>query len=120
MRVVHVHRMRGIGGSERHLLTLLPALAAHGLDVLFVGLDDPAWDAEPFYRALARAGVGFERLRCPRDVDPGLLRALRRTIRRLDPDVVHTHLVHGDVYGALAALGSRAALVSTKHNDDRF
>ena len=26
MKVVHVHRMRGIGGSERHLLTLLPAL----------------------------------------------------------------------------------------------
>ena len=26
MRVVHVHRIRGIGGSERHLLTLLPAL----------------------------------------------------------------------------------------------
>jgi glycosyltransferase involved in cell wall biosynthesis len=31
--------------------------------------------------------------------------------------VVHTHLVHADVYGALA---SRGPLVSTKHNDDRF
>ena len=38
MRVVHVHRMRGIGGSERHLLTLLPALAERGLDVAFVVL----------------------------------------------------------------------------------
>ena len=26
MRVAHVHRIRGIGGSERHLLTLLPAV----------------------------------------------------------------------------------------------
>ena len=33
MRVVHVHRIGGIGGSERHLLTLLPALAAKGVDV---------------------------------------------------------------------------------------
>ena len=39
---------------------------------------------------------------------------------RLRPDLVHTHLVHADVYGALAAAGGRAVLVSTKHNDDPF
>jgi glycosyltransferase involved in cell wall biosynthesis len=33
-----------------------------------------------------------------------------------DADIVHTHLVHADVYGAL---GTRP-LVSTKHNDDPF
>ena len=37
MKVVHIHRIASIGGSERHLLTLLPALAARGLDVSFVG-----------------------------------------------------------------------------------
>src|SRR5262249_26615548 len=31
-------------------------------------------------------------------------------------DLVHTHLVHADVYGALGA----RRLVSTKHNDDPF
>ena len=36
MKVVHVHRIGGIGGSERHLLTLLPALAAKGLDPVAV------------------------------------------------------------------------------------
>jgi glycosyltransferase involved in cell wall biosynthesis len=120
MRVVHVHRIRGIGGSERHLLTLLPALAALGHDVHFLGLDDPAWDVEPFYTEPALAAVPVTRLDCPRDLDPGLVRTLRRVLRPLDPEVLHTHLVHADVYGALAALGSRAALVSTKHNDDRF
>jgi glycosyltransferase involved in cell wall biosynthesis len=57
------------------------------------------------------------RLRSPRDLDPRLVVSLRRELRRLQPDVVHTHLVHADVYGALAA---GAPLVSTKHNDDRF
>jgi glycosyltransferase involved in cell wall biosynthesis len=114
VRVVHVHRMRGIGGSERHLLTLLPALAERGVDLLFVGLDDPAWDAEPFYRELAVPAV---RLRAPRHLDPALLVSLRRTFRKVRADVVHTHLVHADVYGALAGTGP---LVSTKHNDDRF
>ncbi len=115
MRVVHVHRIRGIGGSERHLLTLLPALAERGVDVTFLGLDDPGWDAEPFYREL---GVEAVRLSCGRDLDPGLAWRVRRELRRLRPDVVHTHLVHADVYGALGA--GAAALVSTKHNDDRF
>nr|MDQ3822992.1 glycosyltransferase family 4 protein [Actinomycetota bacterium] len=114
MRVAHVHRMRGIGGSERHLLTLLPALAERGADPVLVGLDDPAWDAEPFYRELDVPSV---RLRAPRDLDPALLASLGRELRRLRPDLVHTHLVHADMYGAVVA---RAPLVSTKHNDDPF
>jgi glycosyltransferase involved in cell wall biosynthesis len=117
VRVVHVHRIRGIGGSERHLLELLPALAGLGLEPVFVGLDDPSWDPAPFYAELAAAGVQSKRLRAPRDVDPRLLLSLARTLRRLKPDLVHTHLVHADVYGALT---KRGRLVSTKHNDDRF
>ena len=115
MRVVHVHRMRGIGGSERHLLVLLPALSSRGIDVRFVGLDDPEWEPGAFYDALT---VPCERLPAPRDLDPRLASRLRATLRRLRPDIVHTHLVHGDVYGALAA--GRARVVSTKHNDDPF
>jgi glycosyltransferase involved in cell wall biosynthesis len=114
-RVVHIHRIRGIGGSERHLLTLLPALATEGIETVFLGLDDPAGVLDPFYREL---GVEAVRLACPRDVDPGLLRRVRQELARLRPDVVHTHLVHGDVYGTLGAGG--VPVVSTKHNDDPF
>ena len=115
MKVVHVHRIRGIGGSERHVLTLLPALRAHGVEPVFLGLDDPSWDGEPFYREL---GVESVRLECPRDIDLGLARRVKREIARIGPAIVHTHLVHGDVYGTYGAGG--AAVVSTKHNDDRF
>jgi glycosyltransferase involved in cell wall biosynthesis len=114
MRVAHVHRMRGIGGSERHLLTLLPALAERGVDAVFVGLDDPAWNASDFYDALT---VPALRIRSPRDIDPLLLARLVRTLRA---DVVHTHLVHADLYGGAAAKLRGAKLVSTKHNDDPF
>lgn len=108
MRVVHVHRIAGIGGSERHLLTLLPALAAAGTDVAFVGLG-AGGDPQPFYDELDRLGV-------PHRV--ASVRGLRRAIASFDPDLVHTHLVHADVFGALAA--GRRPLVSTKHNDDPF
>ena len=104
MRVVHVHRIGGIGGSERHLLTLLPALAAKGVDVRFVGLDMPG--ADPFYEELS---VPFERLKRPWK--------LPWALRRGKPDIVHTHLVHADVYGAIT---TTAPIVSTKHNPDPF
>jgi glycosyltransferase involved in cell wall biosynthesis len=111
---MHVHRIRGIGGSERHLLALLPALQELGVDVTMVGLDDPHWDPADFYGALRVPAV---RLRSAHDLDPLLLGRLART---LDADVVHTHLVHADLYGGLAAKLRRARLVSTKHNDDPF
>ena len=106
--------MRGIGGSERHLLTLLPALAERGVEPVFVGLDDPAWDPVDFYDALA---VPAMRVPAPRDLDPMLL---ARLVRDLRADVVHTHLVHADLYGGLAAKLRGTTLVSTKHNDDPF
>lgn len=114
MRVAHVHRIRGIGGSERHLLTLLPALGERGIEPVLVGLDDPAWDASDFYDALR---VPSLRIPAPRDLDPFLL---ARLVRALRADIVHTHLVHADVYGGAAAKLRGAKLVSTKHNDDPF
>jgi glycosyltransferase involved in cell wall biosynthesis len=111
VNVLHIHRIGGIGGSERHLLTLLPALAERGLDVRFLGLDDPGRAPDPFYAALT---VPYERLSARRDVDPRLALRVRRVVR--SADLVHTHLVHADVYGALGA----RTLVSTKHNDDPF
>ena len=109
MKVVHVHRIAGVGGSERHLLTLLPALADLGVDVRFVGLDDPAAGPEEFYRGLR---VPYARFASAAGVSGRLVRELRRT----RADVVHTHLVHADLHGPLAG----ATLVATKHNDDRF
>jgi glycosyltransferase involved in cell wall biosynthesis len=111
VKVLHIHRIGGIGGSERHLLTLLPALAERGVDVRFLGLDDPSRAPDPFYDALT---APYERVPAPRDVDPALALRVRRAVREVD--LVHTHLVHADVYGALGA----RRLVSTKHNDDPF
>src|SRR5204863_3800529 len=95
LKVLHVHRIGGIGGSERHLLTLLPALAERGLDVRFLGLDDPSRAPDPVYEQLT---VPYERLRASRDLDPLLAVRVARAAR--SADLVHTHLVHADVYGA--------------------
>jgi glycosyltransferase involved in cell wall biosynthesis len=41
-------------------------------------------------------------------------------VRRARPDLLHTHLVHGDIYGAIASRASGIPFVSTRHNDDRY
>lgn len=116
MRVVHLHRVMGVGGSERHLLTLLPALRQRGIDATFVGLD--VGNPDPFYAQLDELDVPYTRLNAPRDLDPVLAYRLSRTLHGAQPDIVHTHLVHADAYGATTA--GRAPIVSTKHNDDPF
>jgi len=120
MRVLHTHKLTGVSGSEGHLLALLPALRAQGVDARFLGLDVPETEAPRFYEALDELGVPHASVRCGTDVSPRLARDVLRAVRADRPDLLHTHLVHGDVYGALAALRLRLPSVSTRHNDDRY
>lgn len=120
MRVLHLHKLRGVGGSERHLLALLPALRERGVDARLLGLDAVGFDSSAFYRELQALGVPCEQVPCRADVDPRLLVDVARTVARLRPALLHTHLVHADVYGVLASLATRTPVVSTRHNDDRY
>ncbi|HEX6788168.1 MAG TPA: glycosyltransferase, partial [Gaiellaceae bacterium] len=120
MRVVHLMKVTGVAGAEQHLLRLLPALRARGIDARFVGLDVEGSDADRLYAGFARAGVPTEHIRCTLDLNPVMAGDLVRAIRDLRPDLLHTHLVHADVYGAIAARLTRTPFVSTRHNDDRY
>lgn len=120
MKVLHLHKLTGVSGSERHLLTLLPALRDRDIDVSFLGLDVPGTDATRFHEELDRAGIARASVRCGADASPRMARDVIRAVRALRPDLVHTHLVHADVYGTLAALLARRPVVSTRHNDDRY
>jgi glycosyltransferase involved in cell wall biosynthesis len=119
VNVLHTTKVQGIGGAEQHLLALLPALRAQGVDARFLSLDG-GLDADRFHRALDERDVPYERVRCGLDVSPRLASAVARAVRRVAPDIVHTHMVHADVYGSLAARLARRPFVSTRHNDDRY
>jgi len=120
MRVVHVLKVTGVAGAEQHLLRLLPALRERGVDARFVGLDVAGTDARRLYARLDDAGVPAEHIRCTADVNPRMARDVVRMVRALRPDLLHTHLVHADVYGAVASTLARVPFVSTRHNDDRY
>jgi len=121
MRVVHVSKVAGIAGSERHLLTLLPALRLRGIDTRMIVLEDDPRASASFCDRLLASGVPVERLCIRHDVDVALTAKLTTQLAAIGPDIVHTHLLHADLYGLRAAhaLGIRST-VSTRHNTDHF
>jgi glycosyltransferase involved in cell wall biosynthesis len=119
--VLHVQKVAGISGSEAHLLQLLPDLRERGWDVQFLMLheDEPgAWD---FARELEARGVPLDDLRLRGDVDPIAYTEVTAYLARRRPRILHTHLVHADVYGQIAGATTRVPLrLSTKHGFNWF
>lgn len=121
MRVVHISKVTGVAGSEGHLLRLLPALAALGAEPSLVVLADPRYSAEAFCAEAARRGIPTHVERISGHLDLTLTARLSAHLRRVQPHIVHTHLIHADLYGLAAAV--RAGVprrISSRHNDDRF
>ena len=110
-RIVHVISSLAVGGAQQHLLQLL-AESTDGVrqDVIYFRDHDLRGEAERLtgrVRHVPMAGAwGWTRL-------PQLTAAIIRGRY----DVVHTHLLRADMYGALAARAARVrGLVATKHN----
>jgi glycosyltransferase involved in cell wall biosynthesis len=121
MRVVHVSKVKGIAGSEGHLLRLLPALRQRGVDARMVVLVDWARGDGGFADAMRDRGIDTDVVRILRHVDPLVAMTLARRLLALAPDIVHTHLVHADLYGLWAArLAGVRHSVSSSHNIDAF
>ena len=121
MRVLHVAKVTGIAGAENHLLALLPALRALGVDAEVVLLQEPGRPVAQLVRAFLAAGVPTFELAINMDLDPWLVGRLARLVRSRGAHAVHTHGVHADLYGRLCLQGlDGVLLLQTRHNDDRF
>src|SRR5262245_29864875 len=118
MKVTHVSAAKGIAGSEGHLLKLLPALKAAGIDVDMVVLGRADKSAE-FVDQMQALGVPVTWLSLTRHLSAGIIARLVRHFQHVHPDIVHTHLIHADIYGTLAARHAGVPhLVTSRHNID--
>ncbi len=103
-----------IGGAETQMVRLATELKSAGWDVAVACMLAPT----TYVSILEQAHIPVFSLDMPRGVpDPrGLLR-LARLIRRLKPDVLHSHMVHANLLGRLTRLIARVPVViSTVHN----
>ncbi|MCB9456029.1 MAG: glycosyltransferase [Anaerolineaceae bacterium] len=121
MRVVHVIKVTGIAGAERHLLTLLPALQERGVEVHLVPLTEPDNPVADFVNALQEREVTVHPMVIRHDADIRMAWRLRDLFRQSAPDIVHTHLLHADLYGIPGAkLAGVPVIITGRHNDNAF
>jgi glycosyltransferase involved in cell wall biosynthesis len=119
--VLHLQKVAGISGSEAHLLSLLPRLQERGWDVRFLMLHEHEPGAWDFARELTARGIPLDAIPLAADVDPVAFFRIAGYLARRRPTILHTHLVHADVYGQLTgALTGVPVRVSTKHGFNEF
>lgn len=123
IKILHIAKMKGVSGSENHLLTLLPALDPQRFDLRLCILAEERHlpFLEAYKAQMAQAGVTVFFFLVRKDADLFVVWKLWRYLRRNPVDIVHTHLIHADLYGTLAAkLAGVPAIISSRHNDDQF
>jgi glycosyltransferase involved in cell wall biosynthesis len=119
--VLHLQKVAGISGSEAHLLALLPDLRERGWDIRFLMLHEHEPGARDFARELTARGIPLDAIPLAADVDPIAFLRIAACLARTGPRILHTHLVHADVYGQLTgALTGVPVRVSTKHGFNEF
>ncbi len=85
------------------------------MDVAVAAVLDSDPGSHPFLLALAGDGVGTRPLVLPPRAYREEWRGLRRIIREVGPDLVHTHGARGDVVGGWAARAEGVPWVATAH-----
>ena len=121
MRIAHIIKVTRISGAERHLLFLLDGLRERGIDARLIILVERDRPMDNMVAAAEMSGIPLTRLPIYRDYDLPLLWRLRRTLREISPTIVHTHLIHAELFGYFAAKAAGVpAIVSSRHLDDVF
>lgn len=109
--VLVVVRSLGLGGTERHLLAVLPRLAAEGFTPAVACLHGDGALMPAF------AAAGIEVLTAPRRFGPlSALLWLRTLYRIRKPDLIHFFLPEAYVLGGLAALGHPAPRLMSRRS----
>lgn len=120
LHIVHITKVTGIYGMEKHLLTLLPALQQL-YQVSCIILMESKKSVSEYNDMLRSRGVAIYPVTADFDIDPRTFFRITSLLRKLKPSLVHTHLMHGDLYGIAAAVATGCpCIVSTRHNDDPF
>ena len=113
VRVAHLIHGLAPGGAEALLVDLARAAPAAGFEIAVLPLVRVADDR--YVRALRDLGVPVLGLDLPTRWDPRAFGAALRRLRGWRPDVLHTHLKHADLVGAVASRLTRTPQVSTLH-----
>ncbi len=102
------------GGAENLLYQVAGRLKNNDWDVSMVSMTLP----EAFEEELFRAGIPLELLGMKKGVpDPRAIMRLAKIVRRRQPDILHSHMVHANLLARVARTLCRVpVLITTAHN----
>lgn len=120
MLVTHIFKATGLSGAEAHLLALASGLCAEGIESrLAILVDRRSYPTALVEGARAR-GIPYDLLPLANDLDATVVPKIAALLRSSGAQVAHTHMIHADLYGTLAARLAGATIVQSRHNDDKF
>ena len=121
MHVAHIIKVTRISGAERHLLVLLKGLREQGIDAHLIILTQPNSPMNNMIAEAEQHGIPIHNVTIYRHYDLTVVWRIRKILRDIQPDIVHTHLIHADLYGWLGAkIAWAKTIISSRHNDDNF
>ncbi len=83
-------------------------------------LDDRSNRSLPFIERMRSAGVPTRVIPIHHHLDPTVIVRLAHWLRREPFELVHTHLLHADLYGGLVSSIMGLARIASLHNDNPF
>lgn len=117
MRVLMLTTDLELGGVERTIINRVHCLREVGLECAVAGLRGAKDGSGVAGRRLAEAGFPVFCARIERPLDGWRFVGLRRFVGRWAPDVVHAHMFHGHLAGALLRLcGWRGKMLWSHHS----
>ena len=114
-RILHVIAPNAMGGAERVVHDSALGQRDRGRSVAVLALLDPSGPDPWLVTALRSKRVPVFTCRASPRGYRTEIRAIRRRVLELQPDIVHTHAYRGDVLGRLALRGLPPATVATAH-----
>ena len=102
-------------GPSNYLYYLLKYLDPERFDLQVICIQNPEIE-----KRITDLGIPVHSLGYMKFMDIRTLFGLRRLIRRIRPDIVHTILLRADLYGRLASIGTGAKVMSTVLNQDPY
>jgi glycosyltransferase involved in cell wall biosynthesis len=120
MRVTHIFKATGLSGAEAHIITLSQALKSRGFDCDLAIMVDPAHMPQAVLDAAAAFDIPCTAIPIANHFDISVISKITAHLRANRTQLVHTHMIHGDIYGTLAANNLQLAIVQSRHNQDRF
>jgi len=113
IKIIHVMQSLIQGGTENSVLDICSHMNKDDFDITVIALL-MGNSIEDHFRAIR--GLHIIKLDFRNRFNPLILFQLIRHIRRINPDIIHSHSPYPDIYTRFAALFTTAPSVSTTHN----